>query len=469
MRRATQHQKDPGGMREVFKYPEPQKLRRGLEAYQRADFLNALAIFRQLDAVHENHHPARFYGAATHWARTSSDAAFVEQVMRETCAAMPKWVVPHYNLGNFLEYQGRPDEAERWIRKALKLLPNDHASWNTLGNIRLAQGRAREAASCYERSIATAPPNDGVARWNMAFAFGYLGKWAEMWAMYEYRWLNYGHLPDHGLPIPTPPWDGVSPVRHLITSDEQGIGDTLQFVRFLPTLRAYCERLTCVVRFPELVPLLTHNFPDVEFLAREASLPQADAHVPLLSCVSRLQLSEDQIDGGRYLAEPDVRLPLVIDERPVVGLNWAGNATHKRDGTRSMTFEQMAPLLDLPGIQFVNLTFNGRGDVTHPNLLDLRHACPDFAASAALVAALDAVVTVDTSTLHLAGALGVPVYACIAAAPDFRWMLDRTDTPWYDSVTLVRQPPLGDWASVIREVKARIGAGIFSGTGALHD
>lgn len=444
----------PGGMHLVRQYPEPETMARGLSLMSDGHFEDASVIFQRLDAIYDRHYPARVYGALVHWKRTSANAEFVLEVLMEGARAMPKWWVPAYNVGVMLDGLGRTTEAEPWIEKAVRLMPSSYASWGNLGNIRLGQGRVQEAMSCYERCLALSSGDDGLARYNMSQALGYLGKWEECYTQYEYRWTSKEQLRDFGLPRITPAWDGVTHVPHLITSDEQGIGDVIQFARFLPMLRAYCDRLTCVVRHAALRPLLVHNFPDVHFIAETDEVPEADAHVPLLSCVSRLRITEERLDGGRYLEEPDAMLRgFVIDGQSTVGICWAGSESHKRDGTRSIPFDIMRPLLDLPGITWVNLVFNSRGGVSHPSLLDLRDECPTFMESSALVAALDAVVTVDTSTLHLAGALGVPTIGLIAAAPDFRWMLDRTDTPWYDSVRLVRQQKHGEWAPAITEAK----------------
>lgn len=432
--------------------PDPAMLREAVEAHNAGDFVKAGELYAELERRYPPHHHARMMGAVLYYQRTSDPEPALD-LLPQVILALPKWPDPRYNLGVILEGLGRFDEARARFEQVVDMDPNHHQAWVNLGNVRLTLGDVPGALAAFAEALDIAP-DDPLGQYNLAHPLGLIGQWDACYRLYEYRWLMPGHLRDHGLPRLVPQWDGT-PTGHLIITDEQGAGDVLQFVRFLPRIAARCRQLTVRVRHAGLLPLLRASFPDVTITGLDAEIPDADAHLPLLSCVSRLGLGPDQVWRGPYLAAP--RAPRLSGQL-TLGLCWAGAASHKRDGTRSIPFDAVRPLLDLPGVQWVNLTFNERGDVDDPRLLSVRDRCPDYLASASLYQALDGVVTVDSSPLHLAGALGIPTLGLIAAAPDFRWMLQRVDTPWYPDVTLVRQRQGGDWSDVIDRVRQVIEA-----------
>lgn len=424
----------------------PAMLTEAIEAHNRGDFETAGTLYAELERRYSPHHHARMMGALLYYQRTSDPEPALE-LLPEVILALPKWPDPRYNLGCVLEGLGRFEEARKRFEQTVAIDPNHHQAWLNLGNVCMGLEDFYAAMEAFAQAV-DIDPDDMVGKYSLAHAKGLLGCWEDCHRLYEYRWLMPGHLRDHGLPRLIPTWDGT-PTGHLIITDEQGAGDVLQFARFLPRIAARCRQLTVRVRHPALLPLLRASFPDVTITGTDAEIPDADAHLPLLSSVSRLGLGPDQVWRGPYLAAP--KAPRLSDQL-TLGLCWAGAASHKRDGTRSIPFDAVRPLLDLPGVQWVNLTFNERGDVDDPRLLAARDRCPDYLASASLYQALDGVVTVDSSPLHLAGALGIPTLGLIAAAPDFRWMLQRLDTPWYPDVTLVRQRQGGDWSDVIDRV-----------------
>ncbi len=415
----------------------------------------AAQIYMKLEEQYSPHWHARMLGGLLHYERTSDPTEVIPLLLSVT-KALPKWPDPFYNLGVVYEGLGRYDEAAAYFEKCLSIEPNHAPAWVNLGNVRIGQGRVDEADACFERAMRIDPEN-ALGLYNLMHIRGLQGRWDECYHLHELRWLTPGHLRAHGLPRLVPPWDGVTPVDHLIVSDEQGAGDIIQFCRFLPLLKQRAGgKVTCTIRHYTLIPLLEYNFPDITFVEhKNDSAPEADAHIPLLSVIDRLKISEDDVaDGPAHYLEAPPRVPIAV--RPIVGVSWAGSKAHKRDGVRSIPWEQFHPLLDVDGVRWVNLTLNDRGDVDHPSLLDVKNECTDFLKSASLIQSLDAVVTVDTSTLHLAGALGVPTLALIPAAPDFRWGLNRVATPWYLSVELIRQAKVGEWPDVIERTKARL-------------
>jgi len=427
-------------------------LQRAVEAHTRGDVDTAAQLYVELERRYSPHWHARMMGALLHYQRTS-DPTHALEILPAVILAKPSWPDPRYNLGVVLEGLGRFEEAARRFEETVALDENHSQAWTNLGNARLALGDVQGSLAAFQQALDIAPA-DPLGLYNMSHVYGLLGEWSETWRLFEYRWLAPGHLKDHGLPKLIPAWDGT-PTGHLIALGEQGAGDTIQYARFIPRLKRLCQRLTVIIRHRALVPLLAHSFPGVDVLWADGNLPlseqhdaipDADAHVPLMSIVARLGLKEHHVQVGPYLAAPTV--PRLSDRR-TIGLCWAGSPTHKRDATRSIPFEAFEPLLSIPDVQWVNLTLNEPGDVGDARLLEIRDRAQDYLASASIVQTLDLVVTIDSSPLHLAGALGVPTLALIGASPDFRWSLERVETSWYKSVHLLRQPIAGDWGSVI--------------------
>ena len=251
--------------------------------------------------------------------------------------------------------------------------------------------------------------------------------------------------------MPGPRWHGSEPVqgRTLLLLSEQGLGDTLQACRYVPLLRARGARVVLQVQ-PPLLPLL-HDLAADTLAVPGDKLPPFDAWCPLMSLPRAFATTPQTVPAAPYLAASPQRLRIwrgrLGPRRGLrVGLAWAGNPDHPLDALRSLPQAALAPLLDIPGIEAHALQPEARPDDgrirPHPEIAD-------FADAAALATLMDVVVTVDTATAHLAGALGRQVWILLAHAPDFRWMLDRTDTPWYPSARLFRQTRPRDWSGVI--------------------
>lgn len=390
-------------------------------------------------------------------------------MLRDVMLNLPKWPDPAYNLGVILEGLGRIEEAAKLFQRAIDIDDAYAEAWVNLGNCKLHQGDVQGAKDCFQ-TAESLNPDDALAKYNLMHAMALFGEWDEAYERYEYRYLVPGHLRDHGLPRKTAQWDGETYVDRLIVTDEQGAGDIIQFARFLPYLESRCRLLYCRVRHPHLISLLQANFPRVQFFTHTDRVPKADAHVPLLSCISRLRVSEAAVPTpGGYLAAtaPTTTTSAlqqgIVWQHPTsntgttgkllsVGVCWAGSPTHKRDKVRSIPFDTFRPILDTEGVQFVNLTVGAAAAQEHPNMVSPE--LPDYAASARIVSGLDLVITVDTSVCHLAGAMGKPVWNLIGASGDMRWMMGRDDTPWFASMRLVRQPRHDDWNSVILRVRA---------------
>jgi hypothetical protein len=273
------------------------------------------------------------------------------------------------------------------------------------------------------------------------------------WESYEWR-LRSGAL-DGLHEREAPLWTGEALAgRRLLVWAEQGLGDTLQFVRYAALLAGQGVDVVVEVQ-PELERLVRQSLPQVEVVARGQRLPQFDVHAPLMSLPHLLHTRLDTIPAEvPYLFAEEAADRLgARDGRLRVGLVWAGNPQHKNDRRRSLNPNVLAPLSSLRDIQWFSLQ---PGTTTPPplDLVDLTADLTDFADTAALLMQLDLVVTVDTSVAHLAGALGRPVWILLPYAADWRWLVERSDSPWYPSARLYRQSAPGDWPSVVERLRA---------------
>jgi hypothetical protein len=296
-------------------------------------------------------------------------------------------------------------------------------------------------------------------RLHKAFVHLLRGEFATGWDDYEAR-LQLPELAVRFQSIKQPRWDGSKIDGKLLVVEEQGLGDTLQFLRFIPRLATMTGGVVLLVS-PTLRRLIP-ECPGVEFYTEGQPLPRCAAWTPLLSIPRALKLGLESFG----MQQPYLTLPPVVQEKwasrlaaPAfkVGLVWAGSAGHKRDRERSIAPSTLEPVLRIPGLKFFSLQ-----KVHAPGALetirrfapieDLSMELTDMAETGAVARAMDLVISVDTSVAHLSGALGMPVWTLVAYSPDWRWLLDRTDNPWYPTLTLFRQPAPGEWRSAIDNV-----------------
>ena len=256
-------------------------------------------------------------------------------------------------------------------------------------------------------------------------------------------------------------WLGEEPIagKTILLHAEQGFGDTIQFVRYAPLLAGRGARVVCEVQ-PELQPLLAQlQSADITVTPKGTPLPAFDLHCPLLSLPLAFGTQPETIPAAiPYLAAPAARLAEWRDRLPPggprVGFVWSGQPSHKNDANRSIPLKRLAGLFKNAPLRCFSLQSQMRETDNEalqdlPNLVHVGDSFRDFADTAAVIALLDVVVSVDTAVAHLAGAMGKPVIVLLPYAADFRWLRDRDDTPWYPSAKLFRQPVFGDWDSVI--------------------
>ncbi len=382
---------------------------------------------------------------------------------RKAIQANPNFAEAHSNLGNALHALRRFDEAIAAYRRAIALKPDFADAWANLGTTLHHSGSFEEGISVLRRAIALAP-HHANARSGLGILLLMRGDLAEGWDEYEWRLRSTERK---GPKFPEIPWQGESLAgKHIYVQAEQGFGDTLQFARYMPLLLARGAKVTLRVH-QQLVTLLRESLPGVVVIGdRGDPAPyQCDAVLLSLPRVFRTRLETIPADVA-YLRAPADALRrwserLAKLQGLKIGIVWAGNPEHVNDTRRSLDLTRLSPLFDVPGTSFVSLQFGPRAaDLKKlkrkPPIEDLAAKFEDFTDTAAAIAALDLVITVDTSVAHVAGAVGKPVWVLLPWVTDWRWLLNREDNPWYPTMRLFRQKKGEDFADVIARVAGEL-------------
>ncbi|MDR6774053.1 tetratricopeptide repeat protein [Azospirillum sp. BE72] len=376
---------------------------------------------------------------------------------RRAVALDPHFAAGQTSLGLALQEQGHLEEAARAHARAVAIDPAFAGGHANHGNARLNQNRLDEAVAGFRRAVAIDPAGPDARR-NLGMALLVAGRFEEGWREYEWR-LRCKDAPTHAA-MPKPRWMG-EPLdgRRILLHGEQGLGDALQFCRYVPLVAARGGRV--ILGLPAPLKRVMAGLPGVErFVSGQLPTDAFDLHLPMLSLGEVFGTQMDTIPHRvPYLtAEPDLvarwgeRLKGLRGLK--VGIVWAGSPTHGNDRNRSIGLAPFARLAAIPGVSLVSIQKGPtEGQAANPPggfpLLNLSPDIRDFADTAAIMAGLDLVVCVDTSVAHLAGALGVPVWVMVPFAPDWRWMLDREDSPWYPTMRLFRQDRPGSWDNAL--------------------
>jgi tetratricopeptide (TPR) repeat protein len=382
------------------------------------------------------------------------------EVCRRGMALGPNYPEIHLSLANALQVAGRLDEAVAVYHRALVLKPDWPEPLSNLGLALPLLGRFDEAIECCRRAI-TLRGDYAEAHANLALILLLLGQWQEGWEQYEWRYRSTS-FPNFARCAAGQHWDGSDLTgRTILLRAEQGLGDAIQFVRFVPQVIARGGRVLLEVP-PELQRLLqgTNSGGATVILQDDrAELPAHDVVLPLMSLPAKLgKFDPDNIPKPTYItADPVLREQwrnrLASESRLKIGLVWAGNSFHRRDSSRSIPLSMLAPLahenLCFYTLQFGPPAAQAASPPPGMTLINLTDQIRDFADTAAFIAELDGVVSVDTAAAHLAGAMGKPAWLLLPVIPDFRWLLDRPDTPWYPTMRLFRQTRDGDWQEPI--------------------
>lgn len=373
----------------------------------------------------------------------------------------------HSNLGNVLQSQGKLSEAGACYQRALQLKPDSAEIYVNLGNIFKAQGQFDSSLICFRRALGL-DPQLAEAATSEAAVLLLKGDFAAGWAGSRRRWSTEGH--DKARAYPWPRWDGEPmPSGRLLIWREQGIGDEIMFAGIIPNV--IHSGISCVLNCdPRLEMLFERSFPGTvivpAFVPEEHPELNIAAHLPCgdLPRLFRTSSAAFAKTVSPYLTSDPAKLTMFrkryADGRKTVGLAWytTNNATGR---DRSIDLSMLAPLFALPGIRWISLQYGNHGlleeqaaAASAPVLVDRDvNQFTDVDRFAAQIEAMDLVITIDNSTAHLAGALGVPTWVLLPFVPDWRWLLDRSDSPWYPSIRLFRQTTAGEWKSVVQHVK----------------
>lgn len=384
--------------------------------------------------------------------------------LRRAIAIRSNYAQAYSNLGFIFGKQQRLQKAVACYRSAVALDPDVPETHNNLGTMLDQQALLDEAIACYRRAI-TLKPDFAEAHNNLAMALLARGDLAEGWREYEWRW-KMSEASKYCRNFAQPQWQGEPAAgRTLLIHAEQGYGDTLQFCRYASLAAA--QGLRVVMEAPAPLVRLLRALPGVAQVIRSGdALADFDFHCPMVSlplAISSITAAVPNVPAYLHADTAQAalwgaRLAAMANNGPRIGLVWAGNPRPHSPGwaaidrRRSLAPERLAPLFDVRGLHFLSLQKDGPPAPERFPLTDFMHEMADFADTAALIANLDLVISVDTAVAHLAASLGKPVWVLSRFDACWRWLVGRRDSPWYPTLRLYRQPRPGDWDSVLEEV-----------------
>ncbi|MBM4004781.1 MAG: FkbM family methyltransferase [Planctomycetes bacterium] len=440
----------------------------GWKSHQAGDLASAEKVYREvLCESPENANAWCYLGMVCHDRQRFEEAV---QAYRKALEIQSRFPVAWNNLGNSFRQLRRLDDAVAAFDQALLLKPDYVNAYRNKGTTLLWEGRIDAALECYRQALRLSP-DDAETHKNIGVIGLMRGDFREGWPEYEWRL----RLPECSFPAPAQPaWDGSClDGKTLLLVGEQGLGDTIQFFRYGTELK---RRFDCqvVLQCPAaVIPFLKSGNGVDRFVPSQETPPRFDVWCPLLSVPARLGHCEPREfpNSVPYLHAQADRVEFWRSKLEEfggmrVGLTWQGNPQHQADRIRSIPFAELIPLQKFAGVQWLSLQkgagleqrdrFAGQLDVELIPGMDESSAA--FLDSAAIMRNLDLVITIDSAIAHVAGSLGVPTWLLLAHVPDWRWMLDRTDSPWYPSLRIFRQPRVGDWSSVIGQIAEELPA-----------
>jgi len=472
----------------------------GLSLHQQGDFQGARINYEHALSIDPTHFMAlQLMGSLL--AQTKSYEAAIQYLSRAILLS-PNFAPSHNNLGNvFLELR-RLDEALLSYEKAIALEDNFTLAYNNRGNALLELRRLDEALLSYEKAIAIEPnyfeaynnrgnlfkmlgsfdesvdsfkksllvnSSNAKTNWDFALLLLTLGHFSEGFKLYEWRWKTPKLFKSLGgvRSFTQPLWSGCEPLdgRTILIYAEQGLGDTIQFCRYASLVSNLGAKVLLEVQAP-LVKLLSSIDDYVNVIPKGGALPSFDYQCPLLSLPLAFKTTLETIPKiSKYIQADEKK---VIDwearlgkqNKPRVGIVWSGSLDHSNDQNRSIPLSELIAYLP-PNFDYVCLQKELReGDkealLQHPEIRWFGEDLNDFSDTAALCELMDVVVSVDTSVAHLAGALGKTAWVLIPFSPDWRWLLDRKDSPWYPSIKLFRQEEMGNWSSALKSIESEL-------------
>lgn len=373
------------------------------------------------------------------------------------------------DVADLLSYLGHQSLALTMVKRALALEATNLSAIMNLAEILRHMGDAAAGRDVYAAALALAP-TDAKAHMQYGMTLVSLGDWPAGWAELEHRIPTMGAAALFKDRPASPRWTGAEPLagKRLLVLHEQGLGDSIMCARFASAMTARGAAVH-LRTLPPLVDLLRTAPGVAECSAEGTPLPEHDCHIPLMSLMHALDTTPENLDGAAYLS-PNGECPSALasllpeDDAFTVALTWAGNPKHSNDHRRSIPGAALAPLLTTPHVRFVALQKSPPLEQVLPaelrgHVIDIGAQCQSFNDTAHALRRVDLLVTVDTAVAHLAGALGVPSLLCLPFCPDYRWGLSGETTPWYRSITMLRQPDLAGWDTVLSDAVRRVQAG----------
>lgn len=451
------------------------ELQRGWQIHQQRQFVEAENIYRNVLQRSPNDANAWcFLGIALHDQRQYASAV---ECYRKALGLNPNFPIALNNLGNSLRYVNCIREADECFQKAIDLKPDYLNAFKNRGTLHVWTGELERGLGYYEQALKI-NPNEAELHRNLGVIYLLQGRFEEGWREYRWRW-KVGDLLRTITTVPV--WDGSDLAgRRILLTAEQGLGDTLNFVRFAQVLRSRGAQ-TLVHCQPQLLALLQNSPKLGQLCPNTLSISQPiDVQCSLVDVADILQVNDQSIPSDcpylfpspqleSYWARRFPRPPTLIEHTRLrtgrIGIAWQGNPDHQADAFRSVPLACFEPLSELPNVELVSLQsgfgieqlekWNGAKPIISLGP-EVDKTSGAFMDTAAIMKQLDLVITSDTSIAHLAGALGVPTWLALSYVPDWRWLLQREDSPWYPSVRLFRQDVLGDWAGVFRKIQAAL-------------
>jgi Flp pilus assembly protein TadD len=511
--------------------PTPSPLEKALTAHQSGDLAEATRIYREILAAEPQHPDALHMMGIIARQKGNNDLALklIEGALAKRMAMPLAW----YNRSVILRILNRNEEALQSAEQAVYFDPNMAEAWDMAGYLLREKKEFERARTYHAQAVALEPENlkflsnyamllqvtgelaeayavmskierrnaDGLLHTmgNVLIAAGYpdraisyfqqsrqlvkdnrdlsgseamarlqSGDFEEGWRIWEMR----RDLNDKFISIPM--WNGA-PINHLLLHEDQGLGDTLQCVRYIADLRKLAKNIS--FQGPHfLKELITYSYPDITYVTDEEPIPAADARIRLLSLPAIFKTnSKNILPRVPYIKvredwRPQWRDRLASIPKPHIGIVWGGNPNHMNDRLRSIPFADFAPIIEIGKSHIISLQKGGhreKVDLSGTEIFDADPFLNDFTNTAGLMAELDLLISVDTATVHLAGAMGIPTWLLLPFDPDWRWLLAREDSPWYPSVRIFRQHTPRTWPEVITRVTTELNKFLSGNIGVL--
>lgn len=442
------------------------ELQRGWQIHQQKNYIEAERIYRNvLKTAAGNANGWCFLGIALHDQRKYREAV---DCYENALKIRPEFPIALNNLGNTLRYVGEVERADAAFQKAIDLKPDYFNAYKNRGTLHVWTGGIEKGLKYYAAALKI-NPNEPELHRNLGVIYLLQGDFERGWQEYRWRWhVGDLHRPFKNVPV----WDGSDPNgKAIVLTAEQGLGDTINFVRFAKVLRelgaqtiVYCQAplVALLQASPELGPI----FPNTLQL-------QSRVHwqCSLLDAADVMKIDAQSIPASEPYLKPSPNLESYwqekfprSNEKFRVGISWQGNPDHQADAFRSFPLSQFERLAENPNVELVVLQsgygkeqvedWKGRNPLTL--LQDVDASSGAFMDTTAIMKQLDLVITSDTAIAHVAGAIGVPTWIALGYIPDWRWLMNRSDSPWYPSVRLFRQPKMGDWNGVFDEIRKEL-------------